>query len=566
MKEVNLSDSPPAAATGLARVISHDTSRLICIGVMVLLVAGWLAYIRAFGVNFPFWDEWELGKFYERFYRGQLSLVELLAAKHNEHLIGVGFAVMLLHHLATGFDTKALLYTDFALHLFAFALLLYGARHLLPRGGQRFAHVAIASLFALSFAPYTNILWSFQTPWFLIGALLMMTVVALGRVLENDRLAWVLVAAGTATLASFCSVQGLAVWVAGTVYLLAGAGRPLRQTLRWRPFRVWMVCAVVGLVLYAAISRLNPSSGPSSLSASLTMLAQPWDLLRFVLLMLGNVAGYLRPRAAMFAGLVVALLLCAIAYTALRDQEPRRRAMPLALIAFAATFVAMVTAGRAPLGLEAARESRYSMYVLPILAVGYMVMARGELGGVARVPFVLWSRAAFATVAVLAFVSSAHHALVHGHAWRTERGLGAIVLLDYDLRPATTLERLVYGNAEMVERQAGFLRATAQSTFRDGPAAVPAAVRVYLQPPASFVQLGREHPERQPALAALWQAYLGGPDVRSAIPPVAPDFPAKLVKWASGAARDGGHYLSPILKPYADDYARLSATLDARRR
>ncbi len=524
-------------------------------------------YISSFGVNVPFWDEWELGKFYERFYRGQLPMFELLTAKHNEHLIGIAFAVMLFHHLLTGFDVKAILYFNMALQVVSLALLLRMSRTSLPTDSRLWWHGLALTLLLLSFAPYTNILWGFQTAWYLVTVLLMLTLYCLVRSTSSTRPAsLIFLAAIFALLASFCSVQGLAVWVAGVVFLVtAREGRLISVPTDWR-VRLWAACAVVGVGLYSLASSLTPTAGPTSRSAILAALADPLALAKFVLLALGTVGGDLPVRWSYATGLLVVLVAVMALAFALRSGDRARSALPVALIAFGATCILMIAAGRLPLGVGAARESRYSTYVLLLLAGTYLIFARGGVGAVARVPAVILARNVLVGLIGGSFVLAAYFALVHGHAWRTERGIGALVLLNYATEPSFRIERTLYGNAPFVVAQANFLQSTAQSAFSEGLSAVPSSACIFARPPAGYQEIIDNYPTERDALLRLWDAYVVGPDVRNAFPVGSNMFSFNIIRWASGAARDGGHYLSPALKDFAPHYERLYKTLESRMR
>lgn len=530
----------------------------------VILAAISVAYVAAFGVNVPFWDEWELGKYYERFYRGQLPLIELLSAKHNEHLVGVAFSVMLFHHLATGFDVKAILYFGLALQIASAALLVHVYRNSLE--GERpgaWSEVPIMLLF-LSLAPYTNILWGFQTAWYLVTLLLVVTLYLLQRATNSAKpLPLVAMAAIAALAASFCSVQGLIVWLAGAVYLALARNESIREAVRDRKLQLWGALTIVGLAGYALVWLATPGVGPTSGGAILKALADPVALIKFLLLVIATVAGNLPSHWALVIGVLIVLATVGALATGIRSGK-RQIALPVALITFGMAFVLLVAVGRLPLGVAAAKESRYSAYVLIALVGVYMLLRLKRADSARDVPAAMRiARGAFAVVVAFSTVGAAYFALVHGHAWRTERGIGALVLLNVPNESAFRIERTLYVNATLVAAQVDFLNSTAQATFAEPAGAVPSSARVYSKPPPAYQRVIDNNPADREALLRLWQSYVVATDVRNAFPVSSAAFPAKLVRWASGAARDGGHYLSPQLEEFASQYERLRKSLEA---
>jgi hypothetical protein len=167
---------------------------------------------------------------------------------------------MLMHHLASSFDVKAILFASLVLQGCALLVLLKLSRPLVGPQAPTTWYLVLTAVM-LSFAPYTNILWGFQTAWYLVTLLLMLSLLSLERAAGENDLRWLFVGAVAAVLASFCSAQGLAVWIAGAAYLAVRSGG-LRRSLptacsgsgsgarspAWCYMPSWRVCRPAGLL------------------------------------------------------------------------------------------------------------------------------------------------------------------------------------------------------------------------------------------------------------------------------------------------------------------------------
>ncbi len=528
----------------------------------VALILGYLAFIHAYGVNLPFWDDWNLGRYVILSAAGKLALPDLLTAKHNEHLVGVSFALMLLHHLATDYDTKSILYLSAALQFASLAILLALAWPLLPKDRRRGWHALLVSLTMLSLAPAWNILWGFQTAWYLITFFLLASLWFLSRSRQTQRAssAWLAAGALCALLASFSSVQGLAVWLAGAVFLYAATGGG-RRALRDHHLQIWLGLTVAAVALHAWVTALTPTPHGSSREIFASIAADPLGLGRFMLATMSTVWGDRLGGKALYAGILIALLCSAGLVGGLASRQVARFAMPLALIVFGFAFALMVTIGRLRFGQPAALESRYSGYLLLAVAGSFLVLmvltekARFRRG-------VTGLRALVAALIVVPFISSAIIGLKTGRNWRLDRGVGAMILLNVDSEPRFKIERTICWSADIVLQQTPQLRALSLSTFARGDSAIPRQAADFRTPPPGFRSLLERRPNEQEALEQLWHAYVVGPDLRRAFPLSSPSMAADLVRWAAESA-GGDHYLAPHLVAFAADYERLRNELAA---
>lgn len=170
------------------------------------------------------------------------------------------------------------------------------------------------------------------------------------------------------------------------------------------------------------------------------------------------------------------------------------------------------------------------------------------------------------TFVVVIAVISTYSGLVRGYQWKTEQGIAAMILRDYQHVPDFQLERMLYGNAAFVRRNADFLRTHSLSVFAAGESAVPPEVQAYQAPPVSLLSVMERYPDDRAALQRLWEVYCVGADLRDAFDVSSNEFGRNLIRWAYGATRDGGHYLSVYLRDYSAQYSRLWEQMESEPR
>lgn len=274
-------------------------------------------------------------------------------------------------------------------------------------------------LLTLSLEQSWNVLWALQTAWYLVTLVMLASMWFLSRATKAPcpGTGWIVLATVFALLATCSSIQGLAVWPAGTVFPLASAGTSACNALSDRRLPVWLALAFVGLAFYGWIFSLTPTRHSSSNDILAALSAEPLAVTRFAPGVASAVWGdHLGDRAVPAGIVVVAICVGAVAH-ALCSKGRQQLAMPLALLAFGAGFAAMVVAGRFRFGEHAALESRHSAYVLLALAGAVLIWLQPTVGTLAR-SIASGMRVVLALLVVAMFVSPAAQANKAGRSWR----------------------------------------------------------------------------------------------------------------------------------------------------
>jgi len=271
------------------------------------------------------------------------ALVPWVLSQHNEHRIIVqrlsslfGEAVLHLPPAAGGVPANVLLLLAISGSLAWICALLIQPRH------AAVTCWLVCTLLAWHPRQWENMIWEFQTPWFLISLLVLLnTAIQLQapRGLAQQRLAQTF-AAIAPPLAIFSSGQGFAAAAA----ICAGALASTR-----RAGILALGSTVMAMVIFFAFGYHKPDGHP----------ALHFDLRFFFSLLLSSLP---RDRGALLLSFLI--LTAWVLPGRASKQELQIQSQP---ILFVLMFALLTSLSRSGFGLAAARASRYSSYSLLVL-------------------------------------------------------------------------------------------------------------------------------------------------------------------------------------------------------
>jgi hypothetical protein len=215
-----------------ARARRHFPAAAVWRVLMLCCAAGFaftlLHSILRFGVNVPFWDEWDCIRALRRAYSGETSYAQLLFSNQNEHRIGTVVLLASAVWHATGMHLKAgMVWNWFSGVVFCVLALLVTRKTMPGRSTVPWTVLAAASFFVFSPAAYQVWLWALPPVYLWVPLLFLAGIASIqSSGCDRNRL---LVAAGCSLLASFILASGLLLWVLFPVvlvpYLAPGAYR-----------------------------------------------------------------------------------------------------------------------------------------------------------------------------------------------------------------------------------------------------------------------------------------------------------------------------------------------------
>lgn len=229
------------------------SKKITALTVIPILCVGF--YIYFFGLNIPFWDQWNFVSYLMLAWQGQLTPVSLLA-QVNEHrpffprLIWLGLAFL------TDYNVKAELWANLVIAVGVFVFFIRRAIRTWNANEVNIPPFMIPLLSLLIFNLGHRESWvqGFQTIMFLC-----MACVVIGFFLLTDR-GWAsfAIAAGLGVIANFSMVTGVLFWVLGLFILILNEDRRTRIIKAL----VWVAISAAALWVFfsgwTSPSQINP--------------------------------------------------------------------------------------------------------------------------------------------------------------------------------------------------------------------------------------------------------------------------------------------------------------------
>lgn len=320
-----------------------NTRKIIWLSPLPMLIVG--IYIYRFGLNIPFWDQWEVVSFLMKKHQGLLTLSDLFA-QHNEHrpffpnLIWIGLSGF------THYNVKVELWVNLLIALGSFLFFIKQVVKTWVGSGTHWPSflIPLFSLLVFNLGQYESWLQGVQTIMFLEMACVLLGIFLLA---ESPALLNFISAILLGVIATFSMANGLFYWPIGLGIIAVTAPHGSRITR----LAVWLICSsiCIGLFLYGWKSqRLDFDY----------ILTHLMDYFLFILNFLGSPINALGKYAWIFGclGLGLAVL---VAGHVIKTKSWIQTAPYLGIILFVLLSSLSVAAGRLGFGLEQARVSRY---------------------------------------------------------------------------------------------------------------------------------------------------------------------------------------------------------------
>ena len=390
------------------------------------IVLSYFAYIRAYGVNVPFWGGWWYVPVYRQFVCGHMSLRQLFCfySVMNVHIMFFSYLFMGLVYFLTGFNVKILMYCDALAQVLSFVLLWRLSAKNLPDSKYKRWHAVPLACLMFSFCQYPDILWGFQSVWCEVILFTLLALSALEESFAGGRSVFVGTgcALACAVVASYSAMQGMGVWPAGLAYLALRKGKNLKGLCMDRQFWAWLCAGAAVTFLYLSVAHRSFMHGPPF------SVAPGYDL-KFLLSLMGAVWG---SADTMALGVAESVL---IALAAVRIAASRRKsayALPAALIVLALVIDVLTFMGRGQSGLRYALAPRYKNYNLLLMAGIYLIFSTRETSESEPRSGTFWARLACGGLLSLVFaISDASLGLANGRQWRARQMETVFALKNY---------------------------------------------------------------------------------------------------------------------------------------
>lgn len=327
-----------------------------------MLPAGlYLWFVLHFGVNVPYQDDWVMVPLVHSVRTGGLTL-SALWAQHLQNRVLFPNLAMLTILVPTGFDTRWEMLASVGLLLLGFVLFAIGHRHLTRRS---WALLVPAAFVCFSLIQYLTALHGYALSLYLIVATSSGALLALVASERHPGL-WLGVAAVLALVASYSSLQGMAIWPAGLTLMVARGRSP-------RIAAVWIGMGLAAAAVYLVGFHFG-SDGHSAAWA----LQHPASALRFLVLLPAAVIpeasrlGIGIPALTAVGIVIWGLALWLLGVSMARRGGDQPLAVVAGLIAMVLAIDILIALGRARLGVGFALAPRYTVFNVWLLAATYL--------------------------------------------------------------------------------------------------------------------------------------------------------------------------------------------------
>ena len=427
-----------------------ETLARVVAGLSVLAAfAAALLYVRAYGVNVFYADEWDFAVLLRESARDTLGVADLFA-HHNEHVYLFPWGVMLLLGGPTDYSTVPLMYLAVTCLLATTLAVYFAFVRTVGRSPVALLLFVPVPPVLFGFRQFENMLWGNQVTFafaqtFSVLALCLLHAAGDGRL---GRLAFP-TAALCAAVASCSAAPGLLAWPAGLALLLLSpfGGRPARRLF----LGAWVL---LGAAVWGAY--LAGYGGPTAAPPPSFVLGYPAAGAEYLLTVSGG-SLFWTQGTALAAGLMLVFLAAAALALVLALQRAGENAFWISLGAFSLLSLAIIAAGRSGFGEEVFAQavlSRYATFSIPGVVALYGLLANLALNARSRVAAALLG---VLLVAVLAgTVYSYPRGIEAGRQTEEARMQAARILADHENEPLAAFT--IFGHdPSRVQRYARFL-------------------------------------------------------------------------------------------------------------
>lgn len=324
-----------------------------------------LYLLSSYGMDVPFWDEWELAAYLVKARAGTLTLSDLWM-QHNEHRLFFPRLVLLAVAYPTNWNLKCQLYLNFVVTVISFLFIYLLLRSTFD--GQ----IPKWLLIAVSFLVFSPVQWENWSGGLVIHFFLNVLNITAATYFINKgsgRWVWLSVAIILTLIASCTISSGLLAWIALAIIFL-------RKGWKKEHIIAWIFVFAIMIALYFK-GYAKPAHHPSLLF----FIHHRYEFAKYVFAYLGGPIGRAwGTRGSVCIGIVSLVILGAVAvYLRGFDREGWDKLLPWLAVGTYAFFSAIITGiGRAGFGVTQALASRYttgSMLFIVSTAVAIALLA-----------------------------------------------------------------------------------------------------------------------------------------------------------------------------------------------
>lgn len=328
-------------------------------------------FISLFGVDIPFWDEWELVTLFDKIFSNTLSFQDLFI-QHNEHRIIIPKLIFIALILINGWNTKQLMFISVLLVITSF-IFCCKINYLVFNNENKKQHLInlLIGFLVFSLGQWENWLWGFQIAWFLINLCFIISIYFLIKVNKENLYRYLFYSAFFCFIASFSSAHGLLIWLA-VIPLILGLKINVNSKIKIIIFWVssFLICTSIYLIDYH-----KPSHHPNILFNAENVFTR----IKYFFVLIGSFAPTIKSRAIIgFFSFIILITFYFYCYLKGLTKVKKYYLLPLSFSLYSVLFALITTLGRAGFGVGQATSSRYLtpmiwLYI-SLIYIGYFLL------------------------------------------------------------------------------------------------------------------------------------------------------------------------------------------------
>lgn len=301
-------------------------------------------YIKMFGVNVVFWDQWIFVSYIEKLYAGNISFNDLFQ-QYVEHRIFFPKLIIFFLIYVSNFNNIYEMYFSWFLALLILLLVFLIYKESFGISSKMLIYFIPISFLIFSLRQFGNILWGLQIQIyaFILGFLLALYMLEISDKFDFK----FLIAAFGGIFASYSFANGLAVWPVGLFFILLSNKRKGLAV-------IWSLIGLLAMGIYFYAWEWPQRSHPSTLS----IIEQPVEGLFYFLANIGSPLAFKAPLVIVL-GITLLVLFSAEIFTLIRYRALKENAQWFSLILFSLISSFGITIFRGGYGVEQAFDTRY---------------------------------------------------------------------------------------------------------------------------------------------------------------------------------------------------------------
>jgi len=410
-------------------------------------------YVYLFGVNVPFWDDWELVPYFDKFYSGTLTCSDLFA-QHSDHVMFFSRIFMLITGILSKFNLITEMYCTLCLFLAGLIII--------------FIHIKTqynVSLTSFWLIPLSYLVFSWrQSELFLMGFNILFLLVYVFTItgfysiyrlsaLNRQGIIYFISAMISGTIASFSGTMGLFIWPAGLIQIIL---LPVKKTTTIFYGALWSAAGILEWILFFSKYH-RPDTSPDIFYSFL----RPLDVLHYFLICLGTSLFWDESTAIIWSVLVIILFALCI-FLLYKYKRLKENSFWLAISIFSLLTILCISAGRATLGMAQAFTSRYTIFsILTVIALYCMFL---DLLFYEKKRFIKILAAFLFFIIFISMPYSCSFGFRLGEFTRKERTHMADILLTYEAHSDNDL-KILYDPDGVVRQRAHMLKKWGWNVF-----------------------------------------------------------------------------------------------------